>query len=336
MTQAPREPNNENLLVDVVIPVFGCEETLERLVHDIHLELGGSCNSIILVDDGGPQSTWDAICQLSRRYPVIGVRLTLNCGQHNAIKTGLAASQANYVAVLDCDYQDDPALLPLLIARSEETGRAVIGMRTIRSSGFVDSITSRVFEFGLRLVSGGAVSSAATTFSVLPRRIALRTALKMDNGMHYLHAVAQVESDPVFIPYDRAPRPVGSSSYSLTSRISHAARGLTRWTTRPIYAVLFVGVFLLLLSTLVSLGSLAAWILGSPPPGWTTLILFTNFAFAIQMILLGTLGLYVGALFELASRPNGNNVEEQISGFPDDSPSRSNQGSPWNRRTDLP
>ncbi len=55
---------------------------------------------IILVEDGGPDASWNEIEKIAKRNPkVIGIKLSRNFGQHYAITAGLDYSKGDWIVV---------------------------------------------------------------------------------------------------------------------------------------------------------------------------------------------------------------------------------------------
>ncbi|MBN2607862.1 MAG: glycosyltransferase, partial [Candidatus Fermentibacteraceae bacterium] len=67
--------------VSVVVPAFNEEESLPELVREVFMSLEGLSCRMIIVDDGSNDGTWDRIVELSSRYPVTGLRFSVNCGK---------------------------------------------------------------------------------------------------------------------------------------------------------------------------------------------------------------------------------------------------------------
>src|SRR5262245_56428943 len=110
-------------LLSVVTPVYRAEAIVPELVHRIcrAVEPMTSDFEVVLVEDGSPDASWNAIAAECRTDPrVKGVRLSRNFGQHAAITAALAHARGDYVVVMDCDLQDDPAFIPALYRKACE------------------------------------------------------------------------------------------------------------------------------------------------------------------------------------------------------------------------
>lgn len=107
-------------MLSVVIPVYKAEDCL----HELHRRLTAALSrleeyEIILVEDSGPDRSWDVIKAIATQDPhVTGYKLSRNFGQHSAVTAGLEQASGNWVVVMDCDLQDAPENIPLLLEKA--------------------------------------------------------------------------------------------------------------------------------------------------------------------------------------------------------------------------
>ena len=144
---------NQTPLITMLSPVYGRRDCLEMLAERFRTTFDGQRLDweLLLMDDRWPDEPWDLVCTLSKQDPRIrGICLARNHGQHLAIWAGLAAAQGDWVAVEDCDVQDDPSVIPDLHERAiAEQVDAVIVERGTWSDSWFRRFASRAF---LRLV----------------------------------------------------------------------------------------------------------------------------------------------------------------------------------------
>jgi phenylacetate-CoA ligase len=103
--------------LSVVVPCFNEEANLENLVQRIHetMTMSGISTEIVLVDDCSRDRTKAIIEDLSRRHDfVTGVFHEKNQGIAGGWRSGLNASKAPAVAIMDADLQYAPEDLPRL------------------------------------------------------------------------------------------------------------------------------------------------------------------------------------------------------------------------------
>ena len=103
--------------LSVVVPCFNEEANLANLVQRIHetMTMAGIGTEIVLVDDCSRDRTRQIIGELSTRHPfVLGVFHERNQGIAGGWRSGLAASHAPAIAIMDADLQYAPEDLPRL------------------------------------------------------------------------------------------------------------------------------------------------------------------------------------------------------------------------------
>ena len=89
--------------ISVVIPIYGCRAALEELHRRLTDTLVAMDKEyeIILVNDNCPQNSWEVIQQLCKKDKhVVGIELSRNFGQIQAITAGLDYSKGAWVVVI--------------------------------------------------------------------------------------------------------------------------------------------------------------------------------------------------------------------------------------------
>src|SRR5690349_24882021 len=102
--------------LSVVIPVRDEAANVVPLVAEIGAALDGLLEyEIVYVDDGSEDATAVEVARLQIQTPHLRlVRHTRSYGQSAAIRTGIRAARAAWIATLDGDGQNDPADIPRL------------------------------------------------------------------------------------------------------------------------------------------------------------------------------------------------------------------------------
>ena len=134
----------------MVVPVHNEEENIEPLVEEIRAALAGRDYEILYVDDGSTDRSLQILLQLADRHPELRVLShETSCGQSTAIRTGVKAARADWIATLDGDGQNDPADIPLLMELVDDPHRPaelklINGHRHQRKDTWVKRVSSRV------------------------------------------------------------------------------------------------------------------------------------------------------------------------------------------------
>jgi len=113
--------------LSVVVPVYNEEGNVAPLVAEIVAALRGRMDfEIVYVDDCSRDATLERLKQLQSHTPELRVvRHLRNSGQSTAIRNGVKAARADWIATLDGDGQNDPADIPKLLAERERAAPEV-------------------------------------------------------------------------------------------------------------------------------------------------------------------------------------------------------------------
>ena len=110
-----------NPQLSVVVPVHNEEDNVTPLVGEIVAALRGVISfEIVYVDDTSRDATLQRLRDLQATTPELRViRHLSNAGQSTAVRNGVKAARAPWIATLDGDGQNDPADIPKLLAQRD-------------------------------------------------------------------------------------------------------------------------------------------------------------------------------------------------------------------------
>ncbi|MGB3739095.1 MAG: glycosyltransferase family 2 protein [Pontixanthobacter sp.] len=297
------------MLISVVSPVYNCTSCLERIVDRVCEAFAGTGIEweIVFVDDRGPGEPWPLIEALAERDDrVRGVRLMRNHGQHLAIWAGFAHARGDWIAVIDCDLQDDPHVLPELHERAvAEAVDAVIVDRGAWRDSYWRRAASRGFFKALAWVTGFRIDGNAGNFGIYSRRM-IDTLLTFKDKEVFLPAMTVMTGLPrssYVVP--RSARFEGNSSYNLKRLVRLAAALVVRFSDRPLKLSVILGLVMSSLSLLSGILVFIAWLAGRiEVEGWASIILSVWFIGGLVLSVLGVQGFYIGRIFtEVQRRP---------------------------------
>ncbi|MGH8027379.1 MAG: glycosyltransferase family 2 protein [Pseudoxanthomonas sp.] len=113
--------------LSVVVPVFNERDNVAPLVHEIVEALRSRLPfEIVYVDDHSTDDSVQRLKSLQEQVPELRViRHQVQSGQSTAIRTGVKAARARWIATLDGDGQNDPADIPKLLEARASAAAAV-------------------------------------------------------------------------------------------------------------------------------------------------------------------------------------------------------------------
>ena len=295
-------------LISVVSPVYGCTGCLEALADAVRAAFDGTELDweLVLVDDRGPDAPWPVIEDLSARDPrVRGVRLARNHGQHLAIWAGLDAARGDWVAVIDCDLQDDPAVIPDLYAKAiADQVEGVVVERGKWSDNRFRRFASDTFYKVFHALSGVRLKNIGN-FGLYSRRM-VDVLLMYEEQEVFLPIMVSISGlSTSEMRLDRGDRHSGESSYSLGRLISLSLAVVIRFSDRPLKISVVFGLCISFLAAIVSITLFVGRIVGTfTVPGWTSTVLSMWFLSGLILAVLGVHGFYLGRVFaEVKRRP---------------------------------
>jgi dolichol-phosphate mannosyltransferase len=211
--------------LSVVIPVRNEAENVAPLVAEIRAALGGALDyEIVYVDDGSSDATAAELAAAAAGFPRLRVlRHDASYGQSAAVRTGVKAAQAPWIATLDGDGQNDPADIPRLWAmtRQASDGRLLIaGHRQRRCDSWVKRVSSRIANGVRARLLGDATPDTGCGLKLFPRELFLELPF-FDHMHRFLPALVQRQGGrTVSVPVNHRPRERGASNYGTLDRLA--------------------------------------------------------------------------------------------------------------------
>ncbi len=294
--------------LSIVSPVYNAASILPHLVKQIKeaVEKISPDYEIILVDDGSPDESWQAIekeCNLNPR--VKGVKLVRNFGQHFAITAALEASSGNFVVVMDCDLQDDPKYLNELYRKAKEGFEIVYTEKQERKHSFYKNITARIFNSVFNYLSENVQShSNVGAYSLISRKVVDAFMQIKDSHRHYLMVLRWLGFRSTSIKIVHQKRHSGQSTYNVSKMLKHAIDGIVSHSDKLLRLSIGTGFIFVFVSFLSAAIVLVRYFLYGALPGYTSTTLLLLLSTGLILMSIGIAGIYIGKIFEqVKSRP---------------------------------
>lgn len=293
----------------VVVPVFQGEPTLDELHRRLLAALGALTDDwqILYVDDGSHDRSWAMLERLAAASPkVTALRLIRNYGEHVAITAGLDAVDADHVAIMACDLQDDPAALPSLLEAARATGADLVLTRRLRRQDpWLKRSLARLFYALVQFFVKVSYDHRVGNYRLLSRRgvTLFREYRERTRNVNAIMAIMGVPTATVDVQHQ--PRGGGSSGYSLYRSARMAFHVLVGYSEVPLQLVVMLGATIALVAAFVLVRTLVS------PPHPDAAVQAIHTATAVLVLLggliilaIGTVGVYLTKSFvESMKRP---------------------------------
>ena len=264
------------LPLSVVVPLFNEQDSVRPLVQQLldAVRPLGLDFELVLVDDGSQDRTAAVLAELSEAVPeLVAVLLRRNYGQTAAMAAGFDASRGAVIVTLDGDLQNDPADIPLLLAKINEGFDLVSGWRHQRKDAALSRLLpSKVANGLIANVTGVRLHDYGCSLKAYRREVV--EDLNLYGELHrFLPALAFIEGARISeVKVNHHPRRYGSSKYGIDRTFRVLMDLLTVWfmkrfLTRPMHVFGFWGLTSMAVGLVISLYLLGEKILANADIG---------------------------------------------------------------------
>lgn len=293
---------NEEEVLPLTIPAFS--EKIDSLIKAGKIS---DESSIMLVDDGSRDKTWEIIKNFSEcNHRIKGICLSRNRGHQNALLAGLeeAKNLCDITISIDCDGQDDINAVDAMIEEYSAGSEIVYGVRSNRKTdSLLKKGTARLF-YKLMTFMG-----VETIYDHADYRLVSSKVLKSFSDFREVNLFLRgmfplIGFRSTCVYYERHERQAGKSKYSPAKMFALALDGITSLSVKPIRIITLFGCLVALASFVGIIWSVIVQLTGNSVAGWASLTAILCFLGGVQLISLGIIGEYIGKIYlETKNRP---------------------------------
>lgn len=296
--------------LSIVLPVYNEVESLPHLLEELvpALEATGRTFEIICVDDGSRDNSFTELQKLRAQDERVRViRFRRNFGQTAAFAAGFDRARGEIVITMDADLQNDPADIPLLLAKIDEGFDVVSGWRVKRWQEGASSLITRKIPSATAnwlISTGTGVPLHDYGCALKAYRNDVVKSINLYGDLHrFIPAIASYYGVTVAeVPVNYRSRKFGSSKYGI-GRITRVildlltVRFLLSYSTRPIQIFGLMGLASLALGVVIGIYlSFLKLAYGTALAERPALLL------AILLVMIGVQFITMGLLGEMISR----------------------------------
>jgi len=297
-------------LISVMTPCFNEVDNvgpLHEAVAAAFKELPGYDWEHIFIDNASTDGTAAVLRKMAAADPQVKVILnTRNFGQIRSPYYGVLQAFGDAVVPLAADFQDPPALVPALVAKWEEGFEVVQAVKTsARESGLMFAVRKLYYRLVTDLSDVRLVKNT-TGFGLYDRQVVdiLRT---MNEAYPYFRGLtAELGFEPAVVEYAQPARASGSTSNNFFSLYDVAMAAITSHSRVPLRIAAMLGFVSALASMVIAfvylIYKLVNWQTFSV--GIAPVVIGLFFFGSVQLLFLGVVGEYIGAIYtQVLNRP---------------------------------
>lgn len=262
---------------------------------------------VLFVNDGSRDRTWEIICRLNKENKYVkGLNLARNVGHQNAIMAGMmtAKDMADAVITIDADLQDDLNAIPLMIENYEKGYEIVYGVKVSRTADPVLKRMSAVAFYKLQQKMGVEIIHNHADFRLMSSRALQMLSRYEEKNLYLRGLIPMIGLNSTTVDDVISERTEGQSKYTLSKMLGLAIDGITSFSVKPIFSIIYLGIFFLLVCLGIGIYVARAMFVGTAVPGWASIILSIWFVGGAVLISIGLVGLYIGKIYkEVKNRP---------------------------------
>jgi len=296
--------------VSIVTPCYNEEGNLEELHERIQFVMSGLGKyeyEHIIIDNASTDQSVAVLRQMAKKDKHLKIIVnTRNFGHIRSPYHAILQAQGDIVIALASDLQDPPERIPEFIEKWEEGHKVVIGIKKQSEAPGLFYFLRTIYYRGLRALSDVPLIENFTGFGLYDREVINVIRDINDPYPYFRGLIADLGFDRAEIVFNQPRRKRGISKNNFYTLYDLAMLGVTNYTKIPLRLATMLGFFSALVSFLIGFAyliyKLVFWFefsLGSAP-----IIIGLFFLGSIQLLFLGIVGEYIGAIYtQVMKRP---------------------------------
>lgn len=297
--------------ITIITPCYNEEAALPAFYREITAVLSGLPleYELLLVNDGSKDRTLEIIRELARKDPHVQyLSFSRNFGKEAAMYAGFCNAKGDYVAVMDADLQDPPALLPEMLEkiRTGEYDSVATRRKDRRGEPPVRSWFARRFYRIINRISDADIVDGARDFRLM-RREMVDAIVSMGEYNRFSKGIfGWIGFRTCWMSYENVDRVAGETKWNFWKLTKYALDGIINFSQAPLNIASWFGLFMTAFSfvmlILIVVRKLA---FGDKVAGWPSLACIIIFIGGIQLFCLGVIGQYIAKIYmETKKRPH--------------------------------
>ena len=304
------ELRSQESMISIIVPCYNEQEALPFFHEEVSRVLKeiGEDYELLFVNDGSKDDTLKELKALSTKDPhVIYLSFSRNFGKEAAMYAGFCNAKGDYIAVMDADLQDPPALLPEMLKMLETDEYDSVATRRVSREGeppIRSWFARRLYDI-MNRISESDIVDGARDFRLMKKSMVDAIVAMGEYNRFSKGLFGWVGFRTYWMPYENVERVAGETKWNFWKLFKYALEGITAFSTMPLIlssvlglvfcVVAFIAIIFIIIRTLI---------FGDPTSGWPSLVCIIVFVSGIQLFSIGVIGQYLSKTYlEVKKRP---------------------------------
>ena len=297
----------------IVVPCYNEEESI-GLFYDEILKISKVDTfkelsiQVIFVNDGSTDNTLKVLKNLGSSFENVSyISFSRNFGKEAAIYAGFENSKGDFIALMDADLQDPPAMLEemYLLIKNEEYDCVATKRISRKGEPIIRSYFAKIFYKIMNSISKTEIVEGARDFRLMTRQMA-ESILSLGEYNRFSKGIfSWVGYKVKWLSYENIERVSGTTKWSFWSLFLYSMDGILAFSVVPLAISSILGVIISIISLLgIIIVVVRTLVFGDPVSGWPSLAVIVSFIGGLHLLCLGIIGQYLSKTYlETKKRP---------------------------------
>lgn len=299
------------MLISLIVPCYNEQEALPIFYRETKKVLKTmECeHEFVFVNDGSKDETLAILKNLAQEdLHVTYISFSRNFGKEAAMYAGFCNAHGDYVAVMDADMQDPPALLPQMVELLESGEYDSVATRRVSREGEppIRSWFARMFYKIINRISDADIVDGARDFRLMKRSM-VEAIVEMGEYNRFSKGIfGWIGFRTYWLPYENVNRVAGETKWNFWKLFKYAIDGVINFSQAPLSVASWFGIFMTFVSFVaVVFIVVRKLVFGDPVDGWASTVCIITLIGGIQLFCMGIMGQYIAKTYmEVKKRPH--------------------------------
>ena len=297
--------------ISLIVPCYNEEDVLPLFYQEV-TRVAGLMEEyefeFLFVDDGSRDGTMKVVKEFAGKDERVKyVSFSRNFGKEAAMYAGFTHASGDYVAVMDADLQDPPALLTEMMDAIRNEGYDSVATRRVTRKGEppIRSFFARCFYKLMRRISKTEMVDGARDYRLMTRQF-VNSLLELGEYNRFSKGLyGWVGYKTKWLEYENVERAAGETKWSFWKLLLYSIEGIVAFSAAPLAIAAVSGIICCVMAFLFIVFIIVRTLMfGDPVAGWPSLVCIILLIGGLQLMSIGILGEYLAKTYlEVKNRP---------------------------------